>query len=329
MSTAEPGTREMRCLEVRELKTHFHTPDGVVRVLDGISFHVNQHEIVGLVGESGCGKSVTGLSIMQLVPPPGRVVGGEILFNGRDLFRLSEREMQAVRGAEIGMIFQNPQECLNPVVTIGKQLQLVYLAHRKLSRAEARQMGLESLRTLGLPQPKKVLASYPHELSGGMCQRVMIALAVASQPMLLIADEATTALDVTVQLQLLELLARLREEEGLAELVVSHDLGVIAELCDRAYVMYLGEIVESGPVQGIFQAPLHPYTQGLIGARPTVGSTAMPARIPGDVAEFSDLPMGCRFHPRCAHVQDRCRSARPTSVQLSSEHEVSCFLYEG
>ncbi len=318
----------MNCLEVREVKTQFHTPSGVVRVLDGISFHVDHQEIVGLVGESGCGKSVTGLSIMQLVPPPGRVMGGEILLHGRDLLTLSERQMQDVRGAEVAVIFQNPRECLNPVITIGKQLQLVYQAHRNMGRRRAHQTGLESLRALGLPHPQKVMRSYPHELSGGMCQRAMIALAIASQPKLIIADEVTTALDVTIQLQLLQLLARLRDEEGLAELVISHDLGVIAELCDRASVMYLGEIVESAPVEELFRDPRHPYTRGLVEAKPSVGSTAMPKRIPGDVAAFSELPAGCRFHPRCTYAEARCRLSRPSQIQIDTGHEVRCFLYE-
>jgi oligopeptide/dipeptide ABC transporter ATP-binding protein len=318
----------MNCLEVRELKTYFYTSSSVVRILDGISLSVGQHEIVGLVGESGCGKSVTGLSILRMVPTPGRVVGGEILFDGRDFLSLSEREMQEVRGRGIAMIFQNPRECLNPVVTVGKQLCLVYQTHRGGSQRQARQMALESLRGLGLPHPDKIMNSYPHELSGGMCQRVMIALAIASQPKLLIADEATTALDVTIQLQLLRLLAGLRVEKGLAELVISHDLGVIAELCDRAYVMYLGEIVESGPVGELFQHPRHPYTQGLMSARPRVGSTAVPERIPGEIAEFSELPSGCRFHPRCPQAEARCRSHRPTTVQIAPDHQIQCVLYE-
>lgn len=324
-----PSIRPMNFLEVRGLKTYFYTPSGVVRVLDGISFSIGQSEIVGLVGESGCGKSVTGLSLIRLVPPPGRVVGGEVFFNGRDLLSLSEREMHNIRGAEIAMIFQNPRECLNPVVKIAKQVQLVYQAHRNMSRDQVYQAGLESFHALGLPHPDKVMASYAHELSGGMCQRVMIALAIAADPKLLIVDEATTALDVTIQLQLLRLLGRLRHEEGLAELVISHDLGVIAELCDRVYVMYCGEIVESAPVGELFQNPRHPYTRGLMEARPSVGSTAMPERILGEVAGFSELPTGCRFHPRCAQVGGRCRSSHPTRVQVYPGHEVSCFLYEG
>ncbi|HXI46836.1 MAG TPA: ABC transporter ATP-binding protein, partial [Candidatus Acidoferrales bacterium] len=285
-STQQSGT----ILDVRGLRTSFHTRDGVVRAVDGIDFHVDRGEILGLVGESGCGKSVTSMSIMRLIAKPGRIEAGTVTFDGRDLLTLSPDEMRAIRGDRISMIFQQPQSSLNPVWDVGRQIGEVLEIHRNMKRKAARERALELLRMVGIPDPKRRLDSFPHELSGGMAQRVMIAMALACEPELLIADEPTTALDVTIQAQILDLIRGLREQTGTAVILITHDLGVVAEMCDRVAVMYAGEIVEQADTVTLFRQPLHPYTRGLIDSIPVVGDVRERlAVIPGNVPNLIDL----------------------------------------
>jgi oligopeptide/dipeptide ABC transporter ATP-binding protein len=326
----ERGVRPV--LEVEGLSTSFYTRDGVVRAADGISFSVDRGEIMGLVGESGCGKSVTSLSIMRLVPPPGRIDAGTITFDGRDLLKLKEPEMRAIRGAQIAMIFQQPTSSLNPVWDVGRQIGEVLEIHRGMKKRDSRLRALELLRMVGIPDPKRRLDAYPHELSGGMAQRVMIAMALACEPDLLIADEPTTALDVTIQAQILDLIRTLRDELGTAIILITHDLGVVAETCDRVAVMYAGEIVEQADVSTLFRDPRHPYTRGLIGSIPVPGEVEHDlAVIPGNVPNLIDLPAGCRFAPRCvARVEENVVLApdhHPSLLPVSAGHDVRCWLW--
>ena len=326
----ERGERPL--LEVKGLHTSFHTRDGVVRAVDGIDFHVDRGEIMGLVGESGCGKSVTSLSIMGLVGKPGRVEAGEILFDGRDLLKLKPDDMRKLRGDQLSMIFQQPQSSLNPVWDVGRQIGEVLEIHRSMKRGPARARALELLRMVGIPDPERRLKSYPHEMSGGMAQRVMIAMALACEPELLIADEPTTALDVTIQAQILDLIRNLREQTGTAVILITHDLGVVAEMCDRVAVMYAGEIVESTDVSTLFSRARHPYTRGLIGSIPVVGNVREELSvIPGNVPNLIDLPKGCRFAPRCASrvAEDNAMAidVHPGLHPLAPGHEVRCWLY--
>jgi len=319
-------------LDVRGLKTSFHTRDGVVRAVDGIDFRVEYGEIMGLVGESGCGKSVTSLSIMGLVGRPGRVEAGEILFDGRDLLKLKPDEMRKLRGDQLSMIFQQPQSSLNPVQDVGRQIAEVLELHRGMKRGPARQRALEMLRMVGIPDPDRRLKAYPHEMSGGMAQRVMIAMALACEPELLIADEPTTALDVTIQAQILDLMRNLRDQTGTAIILITHDLGVVAEMCDRVAVMYAGEIVEQADVTTLFREPRHPYTRGLIGSIPVVGDVRESLSvIPGNVPNLIDLPRGCRFAPRCASrvAEDNVMAldVHPGLHPMETGHEVRCWLY--
>ena len=319
-------------LEVKGLKTSFRTRDGIVRAVDGIDFHVDRGEIMGLVGESGCGKSVTSLSIMGLVGKPGRVDAGEILFDGTDLLKLKPSGMRKLRGDRISMIFQQPQSSLNPVWDVGRQIGEVLEIHRGMKRGAARARALELLRMVGIPDPSRRLTSYPHEMSGGMAQRVMIAMALACEPELLIADEPTTALDVTIQAQILDLMRNLREETGTAIVLITHDLAVVAEMCDRVAVMYAGEIVEQSDVTSLFRRPRHPYTLGLIGSIPVVGDVRDElAVIPGNVPNLIDLPKGCRFAPRCtARILEENAMAldvHPDIHPIEPDHEVRCWLY--
>jgi len=319
-------------LEVKGLYTSFHTRDGVVRAVDGIDFHVDRGEIVGLVGESGCGKSVTSLSIMRLVGRPGRIEGGEILFDGQDLLKLKPEEMRRIRGERISMIFQQPTSSLNPVWRVGRQVAEVLELHRGMKRGPALARTVELLRMVGIPDPERRLRSFPHEMSGGMAQRVMIAMALACEPELLIADEPTTALDVTIQAQILDLIRRLREDTGTAIILITHDLGVVAEMCDRVAVMYAGEIVERADVRTLFREPRHPYTRGLIGSVPVVGEVRdQLAVIPGNVPNLIDLPPGCRFAPRCvARVRFEVAEAaeqHPVLRPIGAGHEARCWLY--
>ncbi|HEV3310562.1 MAG TPA: ABC transporter ATP-binding protein [Chloroflexota bacterium] len=322
-----PQQERETLLRVEDLRTYFDTDAGQVKVLDGLSLSAPRGLITGIVGESGSGKSVTALSVVRLLKPPGRIASGVIEFKGRDLTRLSEREMRRVRGKEISMIFQNPRGSLNPVFTVGAVLQTVFKTHRGLKRHEIKPESLRILDQVGLPNPERILRRYPHELSGGMCQRVMIALALACNPDLLIADEPTTALDVTIQLQIIGLLAGLRDRLGLTQILITHNLGVIAELCDRVVVMYAGRMVEEADVTTVFASPRHPYTVGLNGARPRgeVGTDLV--SIPGSVPDLRSPPTGCRFHPRCPLARDICREVEPQLEQIGNGHRVACHFW--
>ncbi len=316
-------------LELRGLKTYFKTPRGTVKVLDGLDLAVERGKVLGLVGESGSGKSVTAYSILRLVRTPGRVVGGEVLFEGRDLLALSEKEMREVRGKEISMIFQDPRGFLDPVTRVGSLLGEIYRTHEHVGRREAKERARELLRTVGLPSPERVMRSYPHELSGGMAQRAMIALALACSPKLLIADEPTTALDVTIQIQIVRLLADLRERLGLTIVLITHNLSLVAEICDEIAVMYAGEIVELAPATEIFERPRHPYTVGLLKARPAlVQAGDQLADIPGRVPDLLDLPPGCRFEPRCFLAQARCQEQAPELREIAPGRCSRCHFAE-
>ena len=323
---------ERPLLEVRGLRTSFHTRDGIVRAVDGIDFTVDRGEIMGLVGESGCGKSVTSLSIMRLIASPGRIEAGEILFDGQDLLKLRNDQMRRMRGNQITMIFQQPTSSLNPVWDVGRQIGEVLELHRNMTRRAARDRSVELLRMVGIPDPERRLGAFPHELSGGMAQRVMIAMALACEPELLIADEPTTALDVTIQAQILDLIRNLRDETGTAVILITHDLGVVAETCDRVAVMYAGEIVEQTDVSRLFRQPRHPYTRGLIGSIPVLGDQREElAVIPGNVPNLIDLPKGCRFAPRCYARLDHdvaiAIDVHPNLRPLDDGHDVRCWLY--
>jgi oligopeptide/dipeptide ABC transporter ATP-binding protein len=326
----ERGERPL--LEVQGLRTSFHTRDGIVHAVDGIDFHVDRGEIMGLVGESGCGKSVTSLSVMRLVAKPGRIEAGQVLFDGLDLLKLSDEQMRHIRGDRISMIFQQPQSSLNPVWDVGKQIAEVLELHRGMKKGPARDRALELLRMVGIPDPARRLKAFPYEMSGGMAQRVMIAMALACEPELLIADEPTTALDVTIQAQILDLMRNLRDETGTAIILITHDLGVVAEMCDRVAVMYAGEIVEQTDVTTLFRRPKHPYTRGLIASIPVVGSVQDElAVIPGNVPNLIDLPKSCRFAPRCLTriEQDVALSTElhPELLPVAAGHDVRCWVY--
>ncbi|HZS03355.1 MAG TPA: ABC transporter ATP-binding protein [Blastocatellia bacterium] len=320
----------MGLLEVRNLKTYFATARGEVRSVDDVSFTLEQGETLSLVGESGCGKSVTALSIMRLVSKPGRITGGGILFEGRDLLELSEEEMRRIRGDDIAMIFQDPMTSLNPVYTVGEQIAEAIRLHRKVSRREAWNQAVEGMRDVAIPSPETRAKSYPHEMSGGMRQRVMIAMALACDPKLLIADEPTTALDVTIQAQILELLAGLKAKRNLGLLLITHDLGVVAEVSDRVAVMYAGKIVEEAPVRELFARPRHPYTEGLLRAVPRLSETGAERKkrlttIEGVVPNPLELPPGCRFAPRCAHAQEKCRAGEIPLIEAGEAHLSRCI----
>ena len=318
-------------LTVEDLEVSFPDAGGEQHAVRGVSFSVGAGEFVGLVGESGCGKSLTALSVLRLVPRPGRIRQGRIRFGGQDLLDLPEEEIRKVRGARIGMVFQEPMTSLNPVFTIGYQIGESLRLHHGMSRAEARAEAIRLLDRVAIAGSAKRVDDYPHQLSGGQRQRAMIAMALACDPDLLIADEPSTALDVTVQAQILELLAQLRSELGLAVLLITHDLGVVAETCDRAMVMYAGRIIEQGAVAELFGSPAHPYTRGLLRAVPRLGSPAprgeLPT-IPGSVPELSALPSGCAFHPRCADVMPQCSETLPEAIEISTDHSASCLLHE-
>jgi len=319
----------MALLEISDLSVRFHTDDGPVHAVDRVSFALEEREVLAVVGESGCGKSVTAMSIMRLVAPPGRVAAGEIRFKGRDLAKLSEREMREVRGDDIAMVFQEPMTSLNPVFRIGDQVAEAIRIHRKVSKKEARKRAGEMLELVAIPDPIKRLDDYPHQLSGGMRQRVMIAMALSCDPELLIADEPTTALDVTIQAQIMELLASLQQRLGLAILLITHDLGVVAEFCERVIVMYTGRIVEESPVRDLFANPAHPYTRGLLKSLPSV-STQQSARLPtikGMVPPITNLPPGCKFNPRCPDVMEICLGKEPARMIVGPGHDARCYLH--
>lgn len=320
-------------LEVKNLRTSFMTERGEVKAVDDVSFSVAPGKTLGIVGESGCGKSVTSLSIMRLIPqPPGKIVGGEILYRGRDLLKLSSEEMRKIRGNEISMIFQEPMTSLNPVYTVGNQIMEAVELHQGLGSRESRNKAIEMLKLVGIPAPEKRVDDYPHQLSGGMRQRVMIAMALSCNPSLLIADEPTTALDVTIQAQILDLLRDLQQKVGLGLILITHDLGVVAEMADEVVVMYAGKVVEQAPVREVFARPKMPYTRGLLNSIPSLHPTAVGAKkrleaIPGIVPSLLDLPKGCRFQERCVHVVDACRGAEPELRQVgapSDQHSIRC-----
>jgi len=320
-------------LEVKNLKTYFYTEDGVVKAVDGVDFFVYPGEVMGLVGESGCGKSVTSLSIMRLISPPGKITQGEILFEGKDLVKASEDEMIQVRGDRISMIFQQPQTALNPVFKVGDQIAEVLSVHQSMNKEAGRKKAVELLKMVGIPDPERRAEAYPHELSGGQAQRVMIAMGLACVPDLLIADEPTTALDVTIQAQILDLMRNLRQNIGTAIILITHDLGVVAEMCERVAVMYAGRIVEQTDAPTLFETPLHPYTQGLIGSIPILGKLKDRLEvIPGSVPNLVNLPPGCRFAPRCkARLEKQlsiCTEIEPELSEVAKGHSVRCWLYQ-
>ena len=334
MATTPPDTTlTPDLLKVKDLRTYFFTDDGVVKAVDGVSFSVGEGEVYSLVGESGCGKSVTALTILRLIDNPGKVVGGTVHFAGTPVLELDERAMTDMRGSRISMIFQQPQSSLNPVFSIGEQIAEVLRLHMALDKAQAWARAAELLRLVGIPEAESRLHAYPHEMSGGMAQRVMIAMALACSPQLLIADEPTTALDVTIQAQILDLLRELRTKMGTAIILITHDLGVVAEMADRVGVMYAGEIVEQASVGRLFEKPLHPYTQGLMDSIPVLGEVkGRLAVIPGSVPNLVDLPPGCRFAPRCHPRLDYgleiCTREEPRLVEHEPGHAARCFLYE-
>jgi peptide/nickel transport system ATP-binding protein len=325
-------------LEVEDLGTWFYTRQGIVKAVDGVDFQVSAGETLGIVGESGCGKSMTALSLMRLIPdPPGRIVSGSVKLGGRDLLKISEEEMRGVRGNEISMIFQEPMTSLNPVMTIGKQIAEALILHRNLDRRAALKRAIEMLDLVRIPEPAQRSKEYPHQLSGGMRQRAMIAMALACNPKLLIADEPTSALDVTIQAQILELIVELQREFGAAVILITHDLGVIAETAKRVIVMYAGRKVEEAAVGELFARPLHPYTAGLLASIPRLDlmrgeierRTERLQEIPGIVPPLFDLPQGCAFAPRCEKADDLCRRERPTYEQKRTGHWAACWHSNG
>ena len=322
----------MSLLAIEKLVSVFETPQGVVRAVDGVHLQVGAGEVVGLVGESGCGKTVLALSILRLLAAPGRIESGRILWKGSDLLELAPNDLRRVRGAQIAMIFQEAAASLNPVFTVGSQIAETIVVHKKVSRKEARRQAIELLHTVAIAEPEQRIDDYPHQMSGGMQQRVMIALALSCEPDLIIADEATTALDVTIQAQILELLDRLRRERGLAVLLITHDLGVVAEIADRVAVMYTGRIVEEAPVRDLFRQPQHPYTQGLLRSLPRPGAAAAGGRQPldaidGMVPSLAGLPAGCNFAPRCPDVFDACHHRNPPLFAVGEQRTAACEKY--
>ena len=315
-------------LNVTDLKTYFRTMDGVVKAVDGVDFSLKPGQTLGIVGESGCGKSVTSLSVMRLIDPPGWIAGGQMLFRGTDLATLSEKEMRRIRGDEISMIFQEPMTSLNPVFTVGNQVMEAIIEHRKVSKREALAQTVELFRMVGIPSPERRVKDYPHNMSGGMRQRVMIAMALALQPDLLIADEPTTALDVTIQAQILELIKDLRVKVNTAVMLITHDIGVVAEMADNVVVMYTGKVVEHGTVMQVLKTPKHPYTVGLLNSIPSLGQKGTRLNvIPGTVPSPLNLPRGCPFAPRCPHVMAICREELPPLKTLDDGSAARCWLY--
>ena len=314
-------------LEVRNLKTHFHTDEGVVPAVDGVDFTLKKGKTLCVVGESGCGKSVTAYTVMRLIPmPPGKVESGEILYKGKDLVKLTENEMRDIRGNEIAMIFQEPMTSLNPVYTIGNQIVEAIVLHQKVKPKEARQRAIKMLTKVGIPDAEMRIDEYPHQMSGGMKQRVMIAMALSCNPEVLIADEPTTALDVTIQAGYLRLLKEIQAETGVGIIFITHDFGIVAKMCDRVAVMYAGRIVETGDVRQIFNEPAHPYSEALLASVPKLEErTQRLYSIEGQPPPLFDLPPGCPFAPRCAYVQDVCREAYPVRSQIGDEHTASCW----
>jgi peptide/nickel transport system ATP-binding protein/oligopeptide transport system ATP-binding protein len=328
-----PNDSHSHLLQIQGLKTYFYTFEGIAKAVDDVSFFIGKGEVLGVVGESGCGKSVTAQSIMRLIPvPPGRIVEGSVLFDGINLVSIPIEDMRSIRGNRIAMIFQEPMTSLNPVYTIGNQISEMFILHEKRSRKESWQRSVEMLRQVQIPAPEKRVYEYPHQLSGGMRQRAMIAMALSCNPEILIADEPTTALDVTIQAQILDLMLKLREDYDTAIMMITHDLGVIAEIAQRVVVMYAGKVVEEGSTLAIFEDPKHPYTQGLLKSIPKLGERARHGRhrlkeISGIVPSLYDLPSGCRFGPRCTQSMGVCRQSVPELTDLGDGHRVRCCLY--
>ena len=317
-------------LEVRDLKTYFYTDDGVVKAVDGVEFQVKPGETLGIVGESGCGKSITAMSILRLIQsPPGKIVSGEIIFDGEDLTKVSEKRIREIRGNNISMIFQEPMTSLNPVFTAGYQIEEILKIHQNLDNKEARERAIEMIRMVGIPNPERIADEYPHQLSGGMRQRIMIAMALACRPKLLIADEPTTALDVTIQAQILDLMNELKDKLNTSIMLITHDLGVIAEMADHVIVMYSGKAVEDASTIELFENPKHPYTIGLMASIPSLAKEGQRLEtIPGVVPNPFYLPKGCYFHPRCKYAIDKCREAQPELREVSPGHKSACFRAE-
>lgn len=316
-------------LNVKDLKTYFDTEEGMVKAVDGLSYQLHKNETLGIVGESGCGKSVSSLSLLRLIDFPGKILPeSEIVYSGVNLVGLSERKMEKIRGNEISMIFQEPMTSLNPVITCGKQMYQVLRVHQKMNKEEARSHSIEMLSLVGISTPEHVIDQYPHELSGGMRQRIMIAMALACEPKILIADEPTTALDVTIQAQILRLFEELQQKLNMGIIFITHDMGVVAEIADTVLVMYAGQAVEKGSVYEIFAEPKHPYTQGLLKAIPSLTKTVDKLNvIEGTVPSASDFPPGCRFAPRCEFCMDICTKQNPELINVSASHETRCHLY--
>lgn len=316
-------------LQVKNLKTYFKTEDSVVKAVDDISFEIKNGQTICIVGESGCGKSVTALSILGLISNPGNIEGGEVLFNGKDLIKAKEKEMSTLRGNELSMIFQEPMSSLNPLMTIGKQIIEPLMEHKKLHKIEAFDMAVELIKKVGIPRAEEIMYAYPHELSGGMLQRVMISIALSCNPKLLIADEPTTALDVTIQAQILDLINNLKDEFNTSILLITHDLGVVAEVADYVIVMYAGKIIEEAPVIELFKNHMHPYTKGLLKAKPILGHrTERLYTIEGNVPNLSDLKASCYFSDRCSECMEICKRKSPTLQSMNNNHKVACWLYQ-
>lgn len=323
--------RNKKILDVKDLKVYFYTDKGVSKAVDGNNFRMYENETLAIVGESGCGKSVTAMSILGLVDEPGKIVEGSVVeYDGINLATASDAELRKVRGNDISMIFQEPMTSLNPVFTVGSQIMETILLHEDVSKEDARKRAIDLIGMVGISRPEKVVDNYPHELSGGMRQRIMIAMALACSPKLLIADEPTTALDVTIQAQILSLMNDLKAKTGTSIMLITHDLGVVAQMADNVNVMYAGKVVESAPVEELFENPKHPYTKGLMASMPSLNAGKERLEtIEGNVPSPLELPEGCYFADRCKYAKDKCRKAQPISYKVKSRHHVSCFLYEG
>ena len=320
--------KENSLLDIRNLKTYFYTYKGVVKALESVNLRIGANEILGLVGETGCGKTVTGLSILRLIDSPGKIIGGEIVFGGEDLLKLSENEMsERIRGKKISMIFQEPRSSLNPTYTVGSQISEAIRLHQRVDNREAMRRAVSILKQTGMPDPERIAGEYPHELSGGMAQRAMIAMALSCDPELLIADEPTSSLDVTIEAQILELIKDLISKFRASVLLITHDLGIVAETCDKVAVMYAGNVIEYGDVRDIFKRHKHPYTEGLLNSVPKLKISGELYTIEGTVPNLITPPTGCRFHPRCPKARKKCSELKPPDVEVEPGHFVSCFLY--